>query len=1054
METKESSKNPLPWHWLLVLLSIGGFMVATKPLTTSRPERGSEARLATSGLQDVDARLWQDPFGAVLDHQRSAQASGEEQTVADMHHSVERFFRQVRADLISSTNRTICLMPVLVRSSPYAEDVETRLRTRLAVTLGLSMAQFNPVDPDHLGFVRVPWEPKNGSVCRMSETNGPVFAPITESPEQGSIVIPVERFQWNGSGSSAFPETIVMWIRTTDFTPDPIPRLARLTQYVTKQLDGVHVSLRVIGPADSDGLAQMLDLPKTSQVKLPNEMAVKDMLADAQIVSPRATLSDFTQVSELTPEEIATNRLWVQHALTNSFGVAFVNATPADDQVMQLLVAELSLRGINPWKDPVAVVYERDTLYGRGLRDSFIGLAHAGHKAQAEACGSGRDAQEEATARLTRPEIANSSTGLSGVKGSKIVTFTYYRGLDGELAGPGTNQGPHTALNPRAEVRADGRSHSDYLARLTERMKDMESDTGTFKAVCVFGSDVYDKLLILRAMRPHFPGTVFTTTDLDARYLQADYYEETRNLIVASVMGNSMDGTNQVSSQRFTPFRDSYQPLATRSVMLALTTNVAVREKLEQQYPVKPRVYEVGRSRAVRLDYTQHQGSGLSRRLAWLRFAKLVCLLGAALLLFRWLRHPWERPWEHLRSLGRPKPLQPSPGCQLKAFVLDALEDSPLQSPGFKRGTWIGVGITALAVATLCLLAHYSREPRSFGIFLEGITIWPTELGLLLTATFCSWSLCYIHSALNHRMDSLEKAFFLLPAGDNWRAAPDRPVAAEAEDCVDAREVWQAFRARAGLRATIRSGVIPLLVGAAAAWGLTLAKGIADAPARGDLAFRVDWVLHHLSVAALLVLLTGVVVRVRQVWSVCTEMGIKTTRWPEALMRKVNAEFNIPDDLSTGWCDVQFLGALTSVVGVFIYLPFIGIALFAASHWDWFDNWSWSGLLLGTSIGGGLVVALCALAMRHRAEVARSVALRKLEIERLRPMAAAPEGTAKAPDSDPQADRKFLLEQVLQEIRQFSRGAFAPLLQQPIIGALLIPLGSSGSLALLERLLR
>ena len=38
-----------------------------------------------------------------------------------------------------------------------------------------------------------------------------------------------------------------------------------------------------------------------------------------------------------------------------------------------------------------------------------------------------------------------------------------------------------------------------------------------FKAIGVLGSDVYDKLLILQALKQNFPHAIFFTTDLDAR---------------------------------------------------------------------------------------------------------------------------------------------------------------------------------------------------------------------------------------------------------------------------------------------------------------------------------------------------------------------------------------------------------------------------------------------------------------------------------------------------------------------------------------------------------
>ena len=70
--------------------------------------------------------------------------------------------------------------------------------------------------------------------------------------------------------------------------------------------------------------------------------------------------------------------------------------------------------------------------------------------------------------------------------------------------------------------RADGRSQYDYLRRLGEHLIALDSrkrQAGSHgvTAIGVLGSDTYDKLLVLDALREHFPRAVFFTADLDAR---------------------------------------------------------------------------------------------------------------------------------------------------------------------------------------------------------------------------------------------------------------------------------------------------------------------------------------------------------------------------------------------------------------------------------------------------------------------------------------------------------------------------------------------------------
>ena len=56
-----------------------------------------------------------------------------------------------------------------------------------------------------------------------------------------------------------------------------------------------------------------------------------------------------------------------------------------------------------------------------------------------------------------------------------------------------------------------GRSQLDYLRRLVEQLKQEERTAdGEFKAIGVLGSDVYDKLMILQALRKNFPTRCFS----------------------------------------------------------------------------------------------------------------------------------------------------------------------------------------------------------------------------------------------------------------------------------------------------------------------------------------------------------------------------------------------------------------------------------------------------------------------------------------------------------------------------------------------------------------
>jgi hypothetical protein len=113
------------------------------------------------------------------------------------------------------------------------------------------------------------------------------------------------------------------------------------------------------------------------------------------------------------------------------------------------------------------------------------------------------------------------------------------------------------------------------LRRLERHLEDRilleeEPPLGTklnVKAVGVLGTEVYDKLLVLRALRKRFPGACFFTTDLDARFFAPSEREFTQNLVVASHFPLELHADLQ---RAVAPFRDSYQTAAFLATLLAV----------------------------------------------------------------------------------------------------------------------------------------------------------------------------------------------------------------------------------------------------------------------------------------------------------------------------------------------------------------------------------------------------------------------------------------------------------------------------------------------------
>src|SRR5206468_1567196 len=137
--------------------------------------------------------------------------------------------------------------------------------------------------------------------------------------------------------------------------------------------------------------------------------------------------------------------------------------------------------------------------------------------------------------------------------------FSYLKGLDGRgsstgeaaatgeansegAGGAGKEQPKEADSKPRQPsdtIVPDGPAQFDYIQRLGERLElrdeELHREKNTrIKAIGVVGSDVYDKLLILRELRNRFHDAVFFTTDLDDRLMSPSEWDWTRNLVVAS----------------------------------------------------------------------------------------------------------------------------------------------------------------------------------------------------------------------------------------------------------------------------------------------------------------------------------------------------------------------------------------------------------------------------------------------------------------------------------------------------------------------------------------
>jgi hypothetical protein len=180
-------------------------------------------------------------------------------------------------------------------------------------------------------------------------------------------------------------------------------------------------------------------------------------------------------------------------------GMTLYRTTATDLDMMEIVVNELHLRQVKN-TDHVVILSEWDTFYGRAMPKAF----------------------EFAWKKFHNLE-----------KIEPVQVFGYMRGLDGKLPDKGdkaasvAEKKPDSKDKDKSDANAliefpEGQNQKDYLRRLADKIYELDQnwkDQGEsgVAAIGILGSDVHDKLMILEALRQHFPHKLFFTTDLDGR---------------------------------------------------------------------------------------------------------------------------------------------------------------------------------------------------------------------------------------------------------------------------------------------------------------------------------------------------------------------------------------------------------------------------------------------------------------------------------------------------------------------------------------------------------
>jgi hypothetical protein len=230
-------------------------------------------------------------------------------------------------------------------------------------------------------------------------------------------------------------------------------------------------------------------------------------------------------------------------------------------------------------------------------------------------------------------------------------------------------------------------------------------------------------------------------------------------------------------------------------------------------------------------------------------------------------------------------------------------------------------------------------------------------------------------------------------------------------------------------------------------WGiLELVFGNPPAPSRGPMSFwlytGVSLVLNITTLFLTLFVADATLLYRQVIKALLAEADNRPSVWPDDTQRKFGGRVGLSHFDLEYWIDLVFISKRTKCVTTLIYFPFIIVALVIISRSGLFANYAPSLPEMLVMALGLLIVTGSAIALRQVAEASRAKAHRRLNDQiMLAKRSVGGEG------------RAAQLELLSRRVEELHEGALTPFSQQPLLRAMLLPLGSFGGTALLEYLL-
>jgi len=976
-------------------------------------------------------------------------------------------------DKSKTAENDLQILAMMIPGGKYAEDQETRIRSRYALITALSNAGYVPVDAKHIGYLDF------ADLCKKSLKGLPVDSKYCDWP----AIVPYERFELSeqhdgGTDNKHADNILVMWLneealaygKPLKLLEDVVDELRPTAHEVNGEFEhreskgakkNLTIKHDVIGPASSTTLLAMYkeiyQAACSGKAKdCDASKAWEYFSPEIRIISPRATMEDkaINKLLLLDKDFSFEPMLTVERAIVD------------DEMLVRELVCELMRRGVNPYEykekgsphvgncrqvshdmnqggkqDHIILVGEWDTLYSRNFNNLFR-----------EVIGEG-DCDKEI---------------------GWLHSYNYFRGIDGtsssEEKQKSASRDSSADTNKKSEPlrRAIGPNQFDYLRRMGDQIEELSASLegkGNIRAIGIVGSDTYDKLLVLQALRGRFPNVIFFTTDLDARMLHDEENEWARNLVVASGYGLSPDE----ATYRGVPFRDSYQT----ALYVAVKHAVLVDSELPLVNPV--RLFEVGNRGAV--DYSQTSESKDEHELQGGKSG----FIGTY--------------WAYLLALAA-----------LFVFLV-------AQSSRNSRRVVVVTAISVLVVS-LWLAVLNTTDSLEFHAMLSGTSVWPAIIIRMIAAVLALIFIAYILDSLRKNnsllirkyqlpfedserlYDRIVKRFRTFSISDNKMVKTINVVWEEivgsfktmrasryySERTIEKYQfeepsiwahllisVW-GWRYKVGRKVRIEHLMYQYLeMGRTKRWLtrvlimyvlyffiiVTFMKTnptFIFTPYSGEISawaskfVLLTCVLGYLFLVFLVVDVTRLYAQFVDLLSRCNVI------WPKKLIKRYCDDYGVSEKVAGEKLKLDLVVQRSKVVDVMIFLPFIVLSLLILSRSSFFDRWHMPIHLAIVILLGAMIALSSAIRLRRAANKARQHALERLEdmycMQVYRESVYKVDGKTKP--RPVQLDMSKRIRIIIDNIHSIKEGPFLPITRHPIVTAIAMPFGGVGGLYLID----